>query len=1241
MNLLFCALVLFQTSSTQTDWVSGPGTLGPVGDFGLAFYSSDSVSFNITGQISPVSNSVNYNAWVKHIIERNNGIRGHGAIYPVDLDNDGDLDLAGWMTGSCTLRLYRNDMRGDTANFVKVASYTTPKPSKYPATGYGFLWAGDMDNDGLADVVVPGESIIVVYRNLGNFTFQRCTVGFIRQAHPFCEGVDVDRDGLMDIVEGDSALTVWRNRGNMQFERDSFGIGVFYKLKTGDINNDGYPDILSGGHVHLSDRGVFRMPPTWDANLTGVDGVWIRDYNNDGRPDLLICDQWANPPGIYWYENLDSGFNYRQHTVLRGQRAQRYGDGACAEDIDLNGRADVVGSYSRVGYFRQTGRDTFVEVQVDTLTDSHWVLTRNLDYRPNGGDCDIDILASSNRQFAWWENQVVSRVASRCTLVSSILDAGLPSHWRKLTWDAVRPNGTGLDFYVRTGASAAQLQSRPWQGPIPVVTGRELDTFAISGYTTPGDRYFQYQVRMAGTSAIPVVYSIGVIYDAAIIDVGTRLVLAPVGTVDSGVIVTPTAVIRNWGASDVTTPIRFRVDDGYNSVITRTIVAGAESTFTFAPWTARTCGLHMVRCSTEVNDANNSNNLARESVLVTTRDVGVVRIIAPTDTVDSGTVVAPCAVVHNWGNQTATFQTEFRIDDGYREVILLTLSAGLDSTLTFPDWTALSRGFHTLQCSTLLADADPTNDHRAGTVAVRVRDVGVTAIVAPAGAIRMGTVTPEVVVRNCGTVRGPVSVRLTIFAAGYDETTSLPNGLPFDDTTLRFADWNADTGHYASRCSIGSIADMNPANDTLSSNVVVGLSIPRWVRRNDVPTGGRFKRVKDGGSLAYNEEEDGGVIYALKGNNTTEFYRYDIWTDRWTTRESVPAIGRSSKKKTVKKGATLAQADCRIFAAKGNNTREWWSYTPDRGAGVWTQKTDVPTGAKTLREGAGSATVVIDGTPYVYLLKGSGTLEFYRYNPATDGWETMAPAPAGASRKGFKNGSCLAVTSESDTIFALKGTYNEFFAYDVRSNTWASRETLPRVAPPGSKKKKVKDGAGIACHDDHVYALKGGNTYEFWKYSRPDARWYNAEDILAGPTLKRVRGGGALVYAPCKDNLYALKGNNTWEFYMYWLTDSVMADGHARPGTAAGPALTVSRLFEVFPNPVTDRAVVRFSLAEPARTSVKLYDIAGNLVRTISAGILPAGLHTVTVSREDLAAGIYLVRWECGTQVTSAKLIIN
>ena len=99
---------------------------------------------------------------------------------------------------------------------------------------------------------------------------------------------------------------------------------------------------------------------------------------------------------------------------------------------------------------------------------------------------------------------------------------------------------------------------------------------------------------------------------------------------------------------------------------------------------------------------------------------------------------------------------------------------------------------------------------------------------------------------------------------------------------------------------------------------------------------------------------------------------------------------------------------------------------------------------------------------YIYLLKGSGTFDFYRYDVATDVWDlTLPTAPGGVSGKPYKNGSSITFDG-SDTIYCLKGSYNEFAAHSISGRTWTTRDTLPRIAPPNTKKVKVKDGSQIA-----------------------------------------------------------------------------------------------------------------------------------------------------------------------------------
>jgi hypothetical protein len=100
-------------------------------------------------------------------------------------------------------------------------------------------------------------------------------------------------------------------------------------------------------------------------------------------------------------------------------------------------------------------------------------------------------------------------------------------------------------------------------------------------------------------------------------------------------------------------------------------------------------------------------------------DVGATAIIAPVDTVDTGTTVAPKAIVRNFGTSEETFLTRFVIGAGYTDTMTVTLAAGASDTLTFNDWEANPLGTYAVKCSTELAgDETPANDKARDSVVV-------------------------------------------------------------------------------------------------------------------------------------------------------------------------------------------------------------------------------------------------------------------------------------------------------------------------------------------------------------------------------------------------------------------------------------------------------------------------------------------------------------------------------------------
>jgi hypothetical protein len=96
-----------------------------------------------------------------------------------------------------------------------------------------------------------------------------------------------------------------------------------------------------------------------------------------------------------------------------------------------------------------------------------------------------------------------------------------------------------------------------------------------------------------------------------------------------------------------------------------------------------------------------------------THDVGATAIVAPVDTVDTGAVVAPRAIVYNFGTLEETFLTRLTIGEGYTDTMTITLGAGVADTLTFADWAANPVGTYAVRCTTELA----TDEGRANDVA--------------------------------------------------------------------------------------------------------------------------------------------------------------------------------------------------------------------------------------------------------------------------------------------------------------------------------------------------------------------------------------------------------------------------------------------------------------------------------------------------------------------------------------------
>jgi hypothetical protein len=817
--------------------------------------ADDSINYSQSHIIklnAPRSDSIH---WKKCVIERNTGIEGHSGIYPADFDHDGDLDLAGWIYGEHKVRVYRNLLAEQGLD-----TFVFQTDLYGPSCGMScLLWCGDLNRDGRPDIVVPGDTM-GWFENQDSFRFVWHFIGVPGYGAPCCDCDDVDGDNAVDIVCGDQPLDLWRNDGNMNFSRERIANGKWWRVKLGDVTGDGYPDLLASDILYknrgTNGRGIFDS--SWSGRLGSADGIWIRDFDADGRRDLLLCKE-RDGAAIYWYWNEDnSGHNFDRRKVVRGSDAEPYTDGCIGEDIDGDNLPDVVGARSRVGFFRNTGSD-FEEIVVDSnFPNSHWVYAA-----PLAGEHDLDIVAANGFEglpvdsctFTWWKNQIKNRFYPWGHLFSSVLDGDTDVVWQTLSWWAVRPVGTKLGFLARAG-STPDLSGVVWSDTFWAQTSDTTGWVDLAGHVSNG-RYFQYQVWMSGSgdTSTPWVDWVRVNYDPDAPDVGV-MDLWPSGPIDSGTVITPWVKVYDYFSRDLDSiPVICRIRDArWNVVYTDTLllprVTGhglTTGTFT-RQWIALPRGPYTTKCSTAfTGDTRTYNDVLTKNGVVLVHDMGAESILVPVDTVTTSTPVTPTVVIKNHGNTNESLYVRFWNSAGYRESTWVGSPPpdGGIATVGFPPWTPSDTGWVVNCCSTMLrTDTDSSNDKVTNGVEVVLLqvDVGVDSIIAPKGIVAdESLVTPKAAFHNYGNTWQSFRAvfRIDSLSGGNVyrrfKNITLAAGAWVADTFL--PSWRAALGEYTVSCSTQLFGDENPENDTCTESLHVVRSYDVGVTRILAPTG--------------------------------------------------------------------------------------------------------------------------------------------------------------------------------------------------------------------------------------------------------------------------------------------------------------------------------------------------------------------------------------------------------------------
>jgi enediyne biosynthesis protein E4 len=326
-----------------------------------------------------------------------------GGVALFDYNNDGLLDIFLMNGGRITEglhvpenfersnprywnRLYRQNRDGSFLDVTQAAGLSNAGNGNY---GMGVA-VGDYDNDANADLYVTSYGKNVLYHNNGDGTFTDVTAkaGVAGGGWSVSAGFfDYDNDGKLDlfvtrymdwnadhnkICGGDwhtycppnafpaTTCLLFHNRGDGTFEDVTERSGLAAKkgralgVAFADYDGDGFTDIFVSNDgmqqylFHNNGNGTFtecalEAGVAFTADGKGMSGMGtvFQDYDNDGRPDVLVT---VLPREIYsLYHNEGGGnFNYASlEAGLGAMTSMSSGWGVGLEDFDNDGWKDL------------------------------------------------------------------------------------------------------------------------------------------------------------------------------------------------------------------------------------------------------------------------------------------------------------------------------------------------------------------------------------------------------------------------------------------------------------------------------------------------------------------------------------------------------------------------------------------------------------------------------------------------------------------------------------------------------------------------------------------------------------------------------------------------------------------------------------------------------------------------------------------------------------------------------------
>jgi hypothetical protein len=330
------------------------------------------------------------------------------------------------------------------------------------------------------------------------------------------------------------------------------------------------------------------------------------------------------------------------------------------------------------------------------------------------------------------------------------------------------------------------------------------------------------------------------------------------------------------------------------------------------------------------------------------------------------------------------------------------------------------------------------------------------------------------------------------------------------------------------------------------------------------------------------------------------FLKYDIATNTWSYLAEPPTELRNNASLEYVNGETDY-----IYAIQGNNTYGFWKY--DVNDNSWTSIQN------TTYNCSGYCDMVYDGSRYLYLATGwQNPDRLYRFDTQanlTSAWSQMANLPIDGA---LNSGISLSILG--DYIITPRGAGGKLmYKYSINGNAWSSATNLPyansyasTISIPEENKIIIYTGPSsffdyypltdsysdvlevpsytynqgqnfVSDNNGNFYYCLGRNTSNCYKYEVATKTWTS----LANPPTILGNTGVSLAYTDNK--LYVNRGSNGNTFYMYDTVGGTWTTKASPPATITdGSAMIASGSASIF------------AARGGGQLQLYKYDIAGN-----------------------------------------------